>query len=146
MSKNILFIILITALNLAILLGCGKKAQPQNNNPVPYAPVALSIYPNDPLNFSIQSIGGWKYIDGGINGIILYRKSEQEFVALERTSSVLPDNKFAKVFVQNDNFTLRDTVSKAEWRIFDGAVSKAASWPLRLYGTTFDGNLLRVVN
>lgn len=138
-----LFAVLIVS---ALMVTCGKKAQPQSNNPVPYVPVALSIYPNDPLNFMIQSIGGWKYVDGGLNGLILYRKSEQEFVAIERTSSVLPDNKLAKVQVQNDNFTLRDTVSKAEWRIFDGAVSKDASWPLRVYGTTYDGNLLRIVN
>jgi hypothetical protein len=131
---------------IVFFVACKKKAQPQNNNPVPYAPVALSIYPNDPLNFQIQSVGGWKYIDGGINGILVYRKSEQEFVAIERTSSVLPDNKLAKVYVQSDNFTLSDTVSKSEWRIFDGAVSKGASWPLRVYGSTFDGNLLRIVN
>lgn len=109
--------------------------------------IRLSIYPNDPLNFAIQSIGGWKYFDGGINGIVVYRKSEQEFVAVERTSTQLPDNAGARVFVMKDNFTLRDTVSDSRWRIFDGSVVQGpATWPLRTYGTTYDGNLLRITN
>src|SRR4051812_5159969 len=98
--KNYLLLFL-----LLTLLSCHKKAktQPIANHPVPYVPVAISVYPNDPLNFALQSIGGWKYIDGGINGIVVYRKSDQEFVALERTSSYHPDKPEAKVFVMKDN-------------------------------------------
>jgi hypothetical protein len=142
--KNIaLWLVLFSGLAVA----CKKKNQQVNNNPVPYTPVAISMYPNDPLNFDIQVVGGWKYIDGGLNGIIVYKKSEQEFVAIERTSSYLPDNKLAKVSVAKDNFTLRDTVSGSEWRIFDGSVTKApAVWPLRVYGASYDGNLLRITN
>ncbi|MBX7228933.1 MAG: hypothetical protein K1X48_04930 [Burkholderiaceae bacterium] len=114
---------------------------------MPYVSVGLNVYPGDPSNFDIQVIGGWKYLDGGLNGLVIYRKSEQEFVVLERTSSYLPNDKNAKVYVQKDNFTLRDTVSKSEWRIFDGEVTKApATWPLRQYGATYDGNLLRISN
>jgi hypothetical protein len=129
--------------------GCHKKskAKQENENPVPYIPVAINIYPNDPVHFKIQSIGGWKYTEGGINGIIIYRKSEQEFVAIERTSSFYPDKPEAKVFVQSNNFTLRDTISGSEWRIFDGTVTKGpAEWSLRLYGCSYDGNLLRISN
>ena len=132
-----------------ILVSCKKKtqAQPAQNNPVPYVPIDITLYPNDPLNFTLQGIGGWKYISGGINGIIVYRKSQEEFVAIERTSSHLPDNAAAKVKVQNDNFTLRDTVSGSKWQIYDGTVTNGpATWALRLYGTTFDGNVLRIKN
>ncbi len=116
-------------------------------HPVPSVPVNLTIYPNDPLNFNIQAIGGWMYFSGGKNGIIVYRKSEQEFVALERTSSQLPNNSNAKAIVLNDNFTLHDTISGSKWRIMDGAVTSGpATWPLRLYGTSYDGNLLKVIN
>src|SRR3954466_4394507 len=101
---------------------CKKKAQPVNNNPVPSVPVQITIYPNDPLYYKVQSIGGWQYIDGGINGIVLYRKSQEEFVAIERTSSQLPNDAKAKVWVQADNFTLRDTISGSTWRIIDGGL------------------------
>jgi len=136
-------------LSLLVLLACNKKKSTQNinNNPVPNVPVQISIFPNDPLNFKIQVVGGWMYVNGGINGIVVYRKSEQEFVAVERSSSHLPSDARARVWVKPDNFTLRDTISNSEWRIFDGTVTKGpAEWPLRLYGTTFDGNLLRIVN
>ncbi|HQQ94392.1 MAG TPA: hypothetical protein PLQ93_07545 [Bacteroidia bacterium] len=142
-------IFLIVCVPLLFVLACRKKQTPQavRQNPVASVPVSISLYPNDPLYFKIQAVGGWMYIDGGINGIVVYRKSEQEFVALERSSTQLPNDPKARVQVQNDNFTLRDTVSGSTWRILDGAVIKGpAEWPLRLYGSTYDGNLLRIVN
>jgi hypothetical protein len=127
-----------------------KKEEPKvvvNQHPVGSVPVNLTIYPNDPLNFNIQSIGGWMYFSGGINGIVVYRKSEQEFVALERTSSKNPSDPKSRAIVLSDNFTLQDTISGSKWRILDGAVTNGpAEWPLRLYGTSYDGNLLKVVN
>jgi hypothetical protein len=145
MRKALLLIITIFMLG-----GCHKKnqqSQPAANNPVPSTPVSITLYPNDPLNFKIQAIGGWMYYSGGINGIIIYRKSEQEFIALERTSSYLPDNANAKVKVQNDNFTCKDSISGSKWQIIDGTViAGPATWGLRLYGTTFDGNVLKIRN
>lgn len=124
-----------------------KKSKNLNDHPVPYVPLEITLYPNDPLNFKIQSIGGWIYYPGGINGLVIYRKSDQEFVALERTSPQLPDNAKARANVQANNFTLRDSISGSEWRIFDGSVTQGpAQWGLRLYGTTFDGNALRIRN
>ncbi|MCA6435159.1 MAG: hypothetical protein IM600_13115 [Bacteroidetes bacterium] len=130
--------------------GCKKKkaTQPQANNPVPYIPIDFVIYPNNPTYFPIQSIGGWMYMNNvGINGIVIYRKSNEEFVVLERTSSYLPDNPYARVKVQQNNFDLKDTISGSKWRIFDGEVTEGpASWPLRRYGAAYDGNSLRIVN
>ena len=131
------------------ILGCNKKSNNNvyTNNPVPSVPVAITVYPNNVSNFRIQAIGGWIYISGGIRGIILYRKSQEEFVAIERTSPQLPNSDDAIVKVQTNNFTLRDTVSDSQWRIIDGTVTKGPTqWPLRLYGTTYDGNVLRIVN
>jgi hypothetical protein len=142
-------------LSLIITIGvlgfsCRKKSsssQSQANHPVPYVPVDITIYPNDPLNFKIQGIGGWQYFNGGINGIIVYRKSQQEFVAIERTSSYLPDNAAAKAKVQSDNFTLRDTVSNSKWQIVDATVTNGpATWALRVYSSNYDGNSLRIRN
>ncbi len=135
-------------LALFMFLGCKKNTTQNNvNNPVPSVTVQLNIYPNDPLYFKVQVVGGWTYIDGGIRGIVLYRKSEQEFVAVERTSSNDPNSDAARVVVMNDNFTLRDTLSDSRWRIFDGTVTKGpATWPLRLYGTSYDGNVVRIRN
>ncbi len=139
---------LFTIFFLIILSSCKKKVQQNNtNHPVPSIPVSIVMYPNDPLYFKVQSIGGWMYLSGGINGIVLYRKSQEEFVAVERTSSHFPNDAAAKVFVQSDNINLRDSISDSKWFIFDGTVTKGpAQWALRLYGTSYDGNVLRIQN
>lgn len=130
-----------------VIFSCKKKAKNVADNPVPSVYVELSVYPNDPFYSKIQSIGGWIYKEGGINGMIIYRKTDQEFIAIERTSSQLPNDPKARVQVMKDNFTLIDSVSGSRWRIFDGSVTQGpAEWGLRLYGTNFDGNLLRVRN
>ncbi len=141
-------ILLVGLLCLVILIGaCDKQTQNTSQNPVSSVPVNLSFYPNDPAFFKVQTIGGWIYVDGGINGIVLYRLSNEQFLAFERSSTHLPDNAAAKVFVQKDNFTMRDTVSGSEWRLVDGIVTKGpATWALRQYGTSYDGNQLRVIN
>ena len=107
------------------------------------------MYPNDPIYaaglHSIRAVGGWVYIAGGVNGIIVYRKtttnSPTDFIAVERTSTALPDDPDAKVKVQSDNFTLKDTISGSKWQIFDGGlISGPAVQNLRLYSAIFDGN------
>lgn len=146
-NSSILKRFLIISLLCFSLFSCKKKKKP-DNHPVPSVPVKVSIYPNDPLNFKLQSIGGWIYYNNvGINGIIVYRKSEEEFVAIERSSSYLPNDTAARAYVRPDNFILLDTISHSRWRIVDGGVVKGpAEWPLRLYGATYDGNVLRITN
>lgn len=127
-----------------VLLGtgsCKKKAKTVQDN-IAYQTVNLTIYPNDALYFKLTAVGNWIYIRGGVNGIIVYRKAQNsaaDFVALERTSTQLPDNPDAAVKVQSDSFTLKDTISGSTWRIIDGAIlGGPAQLPLRLYSTFYD--------
>lgn len=123
-----------------LLSSCKKKNTIQDN--IAYQTVNVTIYPNDPLNFKLQVVGGWIYYNAGVNGLIIYRKTNvgaNDFVALERTSTYYPDDANAKVKVQSNNFTLKDTISNSEWQIIDGAVTKGpATLPLRQYYTNFD--------
>jgi hypothetical protein len=143
--KKIKFVSVVVLCVLAV--ACKKKATPVQNNGIDYVPVNLVIYPNDPLNVKIQTPGGWLYFNGGVYGIIVYRKSPTEFVALERASTYYPNNSDARVKVQSDAFTLRDTLSGSKWQIYDGAViSGPATLPLRIYNNSYDGNVLRITN
>lgn len=131
---------IITLLVIGVLFfaECKKKKKTVQDN-LPYQTVNITIYPNDPLNFKIQSVGGWMYINGGVNGIIVYRKTTNDFVAIERTSTYLPNDASALAKVQSDNFTLKDTISSSKWQITDGAVlSGPATQSLRLYSTLYD--------
>ena len=136
--------ILVFVFVVALFSFCKKKNNTVQDN-IAYQTVNITMYPNDPLYFKLQAVGGWVYISGGVNGIIVYRKtatnSPTDFVALERTSTSLPDDQNARVKVQADNFTLKDTISNSKWQIVDGAlISGPATQNLRSYNAIFDGN------
>lgn len=132
---------ILTSIIAMLLFSFCKKTNTVQDN-VPYQPVNVVIYPNDPLYFKIQVVGGWVYVNGGVNGIIVYRQSQtgaNDFIAIERTSTYLPNDAGAKVKVQSDNFTLKDTVSNSTWQINNGAVlTGPASLPLRQYSAIYD--------
>lgn len=142
------YIILTLCLIGMVFFACKKKkTETQPQYPIPNVPVSVTIYPNDATNFKIQAVGGWMYYSGaGINGLIIYRKSQADFVAIERTSPENPSVAGSAVKVQSDNFTLKDTIKGATWQIVDGAVMNNASWQLKLYGTSYDGNALFIRN
>jgi phosphoglycerate-specific signal transduction histidine kinase len=143
-KKAIIYIFLAT---ICLVSACRKRKTQQETTNVPFKPLDTTLYINDPLNFKIQAIGGWIYTKSGVNGLIIYRKSQQEFTAIERTSTALPNNPKSKVYVQNDNFTCKDTVSKSTWQIVDGVLMTGpATLPLKLYATSFDGNALRITS
>lgn len=134
-------ILLVCSSFLVLFSFCKKKTATVQDN-IPYQTVNINIYPNDPLNFKLQVVGGWIYVNGGVNGIIVYRQTQtgsSDFIALERTSTYLPDDAGARVKVLSDNFTLKDTVSGSKWQLNNGAVlSGPASIALRQYNTLYD--------
>lgn len=141
----------ILALLIVFILSfsCKKKKKEEvAEYPIPYTPVNVTIYPNDPTNFKIQGVGGWMYYPGaGINGLIIYRKTLEDFVVLERTSPENPNVPASAVKVQSDNFTLKDTIKNAMWQIVDGAAMNSSSaWYLRIYPSSYDGNSLIIRN
>lgn len=142
--KISIFILLISTLNN---VSCKKKSKQVDDN-IPYQNVNITIYPSDPLyntasgHTGLSSIGGWAYIAGGVNGIVVYRNTQNssaDFIAIERTSTHLPNNAGAAVKVQSDNFTLKDTVSGSTWQITNGGLlSGPATTNLKIYTSTYD--------
>ena len=131
---------------VSIIYSC-KKDKKNQNNPVPNVAVSIDIYPNDPQFASTIGVpGGWVYVTGGNKGIIIYRKSNTDFVAIERTCTYDP-NTNSLVKVQSDNTTIKDTVCGSKFHIFDGGVlGGPASQGLKVYGTTYDGTTLHIYN
>jgi hypothetical protein len=136
--------ILVLVASTSFFYDCKKKATTVVQDNIAYQSVNIIINISDPLYNSLQYAGSWLYINGGVNGIIIYRKTvtstPADFIALERTSTYLPDDPAAKVDVLTDNFTLKDAISGSKWQIFDGTViSGPATQNLRIYNTLFDG-------
>jgi hypothetical protein len=127
---------------LIITSGCRDR----NTNRVPDVPVniAINIYQPDFFNLTVPS--GWVYITGGSRGIIVYRKSTTEFVALERHSPFQPEDNCA-VVVNEDNVLVSDPCSDSQWLITDGTIVQGpTAFALRTYQATFADPILYITN
>lgn len=108
---------------------------------IPVVFVDIEINLNDPSYNNLLITGNYLYVTGGVNGIIVYRKSFDEFTAFERTCPHDPD--CGKVIVDEENLLAKDTICcGSEFSlIIDGAVSKGPSkFPLKKYSTLYNNN------
>ena len=131
-------IILLIAL---VLLGCENEV-----DNFPQVDVNLNLYINNPEFFNIETPGGWIYLNGGVAGILLYRKNLDEFIAYDRASTYDPIADCA-ITVDSDNIILKDPCSESQFLITDGSVIQGpASQALKRYNTYFYGNNLSIFN
>lgn len=134
--------LLITITFITLCVGCKKEQQG-----VPYAYVNLTLYMNEPQNIALTTVGGWKYIDGGYRGLIVYRKSQAEFMVYDRACPVHADEASAIIVVDSSNIILKDDACGSQFLFSDGStIGGPAIIPLTHYPTIFDGNVLRVQN
>lgn len=140
--KKILSLLLIVFLSSNY--SCKNK-----NDAIPDVYVNIEINLNNPDYFPLQQVGNHVYITGGVKGIIVYRKSYDEFIALERTCPHDPD--IGRVFVDEDNHAAEDTIGCGSRfsLLVDGMVTEGPSkFPLKLYHTVYYENmqLLQISN
>jgi nitrite reductase/ring-hydroxylating ferredoxin subunit len=134
-------IIFLLALSL-VFSGCKKE-----DENVPNTPVDISIYVNNPSFVNISVIGGWTYVTGGIRGILIYRKSNTEFMTYDRNCTYQSNQPCATVVVDATNIAATDTCCHSKFSLYDGSVYQGpASAPLKAYNNTFDGNVLHIYN
>jgi nitrite reductase/ring-hydroxylating ferredoxin subunit len=135
-SFILLFGILISA--------CNKKDE---NQYIPYVYVDFYISISNPQFVSLNAIGGSVNVTGGSKGIILYRKSIDEFAAYDRHCPYLPENTCSLLKISSSGTTAIDTCCGSEFLLIDGSVLKQPSiLPMLKYQTSFDGNQLHVYN
>lgn len=141
------FHLMLLALSSALLApGCKKE----KNVGVPLVNVDININVNFPDYVTLQATGGWLYINGGSLGLIVYRKSQDEFTALDRHCTYQSEN-LCRVYVDDSQIIARDTVSTdhcgSAFLLLDGSVIQGpASLGLKQYHTTFNGTYLHIFN
>lgn len=119
------------------------------NHPVPSIPFDITINMSLPTYSELQGVGGWAYVSGGSRGIIVYRKSYDDFVAFDRHSPaeggadcptpLTPDS--------NNFLQLNDACSGATFSLYDGSPMSGSEFGLRQYQVVWDGNYaLRIYN
>jgi hypothetical protein len=129
---------------LLMLTACKKE---NSNSNIPVTNVDIYIYPDDPqFATTIGVVGGWVYITGGVKGIIVYRKTNTDFAAYDRSCTYDPNtNSLLKVL--SDNVTIRDTVCSSKYLILDGSVTQGpAAQSLKQYVCSYDGSVLHIYN
>lgn len=130
-------------LGLALL---SSRCKDRSHGLVPSVPFERTVNVLAPEAFDIQVPGGWIYYTGGSMGIIIYRKTMDEFVVLERHSSYRPEDGCA-VVVKEDGVIVEDPCSGSQWLIMDGSiVNGPTSMPLVTYSNYYQEPYLYIHN
>lgn len=140
---KLVFILLLAGLTVSS--SCKKK---NNLNPVPSIPLDINININLPSYNGLTGVGGWAYVEGGSKGIVVYRRSIDEFVAFDRHSPANDGTCEQSLVTNEDNFLqLDDLCSGATFSLYDGSPMSGSEYGLRMYMTFFDGSdNLRIYN
>ncbi|MEA3444672.1 MAG: hypothetical protein U9R19_08095 [Bacteroidota bacterium] len=142
-TANMRIKILLTLFFLiTVFYSCNDK-----NQVVPYVYVNFSVSIYDPEFSTLTSPGNSINVTGGVNGILIYRISETDFAAYDRTCTYQV-NENCQVNVDESGVFAVDTVCcQSQFLLLDGSVTKGpATYPLKRYNTHFDGTYLRVYN
>lgn len=131
--------------SVALLLS--TSCRKDNNTGVPPVQLDVSINVNLPEYADLQVVGGWVYLTGGSQGLVVYRKNQDEFTALDRHCPYQPEN-VCHVTVDESEVIARDTACcHSAFLIIDGQPTDGpSSFPLKAYHTTFNGTYLRIYN
>jgi len=87
-------------------------------------------------------------VTGGVSGIVIYRKSEDEFVALDRTCTFKPSDRCG-VIPDSTNLSLECPCCGSRFSLTSDGFPEAENYaerPLVQYQTTFDGSKIHVFN
>ena len=107
--------------------------------------INFSIYPNTPEYQELNDVGGWVYITGGQDGIIVYRLSLDEFMAYDRmpiiTNDLCPDNHLIV-----DMPYIVDECNSQQYNILNGYNLNGDGSHVYWYQTEYDGTTLRIYN
>lgn len=114
--------------------------------PIPYTDFPdIVINLNLPQYIELKNDGASIYIDGGVRGIILYRKNSSTYLAYERNCSYQPNEACATVDIDASKFFLIDSCCGSTFNLDDGSPNGAPAWrPLRRYKTYLTGTELTI--
>ena len=135
---------LVTIIICTVLLSeCRNRT---DEHTVPNTRVNIDIDLNLAQYNDLNFIGGWIYLNGGYNGIIVHRSTVDVIAAYDRQAPYMVEDG-CRVRVDSNNVTCTDDCSGSEWLLYDGQIVKGpAVYPLRQYQTSFDGVRLSIRN
>lgn len=128
---------------LVFSFSCQKDAE---HATIPTVTVDIYVDVTSTIYMQLGMVGGYEYIVGGYKGIVVYRLSEDEFVAFDRACSYDPTNS-CRLQMNSTGIELEDSCCTSKFEIIDGSVMKGpATVSLKQYHTSFDGANLHIFN
>jgi nitrite reductase/ring-hydroxylating ferredoxin subunit len=128
---------------LLLLYFCSCK---KDSSQVPVIYVDIYLYTTDPAFSPLNATNGYAYLNGGSKGILVFRKSLNEFMAYDRqcTYKVAEGN---TVKVDASGLLATDAVCGSKFLLTDGSANQGpAVNSLRQYQTSYDGTVLHIFN
>jgi nitrite reductase/ring-hydroxylating ferredoxin subunit len=115
---------------------------------VPSVPVNITLNLESPEYTDLKPIGGSMMIAGGIRGIIVYRNSNEQFSAYERTCPYQNHvNCDGIVSLDGNISSASDSCCLSRFSLLDGSpLAGPSGEPLRSYRTEFTNGYLYITN
>ena len=119
---------------------------------IPDVPVNFTIYLNDPLYRELRTVGNSMTVTGGHSGIIIYRLTQDEFIAWDRLCPYEQKTN-CRLEATNDDLFYSCSCCKTPYLMIDGTgqakndtTYKGTGKFLKGYRTYFNGNEIRITN
>jgi hypothetical protein len=126
------------------LIACNRREE----HPVPYVPIQITLHASDPEFMPLNAVGGSIHFWGGSRGLIIYRKSQDEFNVFDRHCPYDVENPCGIVSIEkSSSFSAVDSCCGSKFLMIDGSPSQGPSkLPLRGYPSQWDGVRLLISN
>jgi len=126
-------------LSIAVLLSINSCKKKDSQDSIPNVPVDIYISLNLPQYSSLTGIGNSVLISGGVKGIIVYRKSQEEFSTFERSCPYDPLVNAAIVKVDSSGVIGVDSNCGSQFLLLDGSIIHGpATRQLKAYHNEYD--------
>jgi hypothetical protein len=133
-------LLIVIILLLFVVPACNKESQPL----IPYVYVSIQLYPD---SMDYINVSGYKYVNGGYSGIVVFRISQSEFMVYERCCPYDPQKTGARITVDPSSITCTDSVCMSQFILTDGSPYKGPSpYSLMQYHWSYDGDVLMIYN
>jgi nitrite reductase/ring-hydroxylating ferredoxin subunit len=138
--------VILFSFTAGIILLLATNSCKDKEDLVPNAYVDFTISMADPEFADLNTVGNSIMVTGGVCGIVIFRLSQDEFVALERNCTYQPNDRCA-VAPDTSGLMLKCPCCNSFFSISNGThMGGEAKRPLTMYETSFDGQYLRVYN
>ncbi len=119
-----------------------------SDDPIPYIPFdVISINLNLPEYIDLKTDGRSMDIDGGVRGIILYRKNASTYLAYEQNCSYQPNSACATVNIDVSTLFMICSCCSSTFDFGSGLPTSGPAWrPLRKYETSLNGSTLTITD